>query len=824
MAHFNSILPPEFTLSRGQAYKCYLSNTQMPIDETIKKVFFSLVPKTLFKDLSTIENNSSLSEDLATAIKSASTELSKFIRYVKEKCIKERKAIKDRKLIFNLSDYPGLQKDWKGVLLKQSSEEALPLYLKIFNDGQQDASFADVKMMSSDGVTFLLNRLFVASASPMLRGIFSDIIPVMDDDAVILVQTNVRSDELKAVVQIIMFGQIDCHEKCPNECKIEDVLELLKDFGINMTGNSVTFSHCKKSGDPKMETIQFDHHNEKHVTNDCTFNVKEESGLDDSFDEPQERAIHWSWPSSTSYISKLEQSLEFRGKDMLYHREDFLGSHTTMLETLPIQFNDVPHYTDVIADVDVEGIENLEMEKFLPSEDSFDSSESVESITNKRKSMRKRKLLSKSDSLTKKRKKKDSSILDKKKLKGSSKEQKPFLELSREGQKARVGEFFDRFLNESQILGISDGSFAGYLGYRATVDGEPWVASTFKWLHEGITSEERLKETENGVSTTSNTPENSGVIEAAASVEHQSSKVKPRPTFLDLTFEEKVSQVGDFFELFLNKANQLQISPACFAAYLGMKVTYVTDRLAASTFSKLYDGSDKREKWRFSAGPKEIKCVACGKRFHGEKMTFLSVRLKGHMKTVHPSFNFQCITCGEPVETWEDHVKHTNEAHAGEMKMQCNSCDLIFSSRAEIRSHKLTHHTTSRPEIVCSECGKKLTPASMEVHMKTEHGQEHIACPKCPKILKHPVALERHMKTNHDECQCEECGKVCNSATGLKRHILTSHTPDNLKVNYDLCNMLRVLIIKFLIYKIIIISIYFLSFLAVQMHSLFKRI
>ena len=77
----------------------------------------------------------------------------------------------------------------------------------------------------------------------------------------------------------------------------------------------------------------------------------------------------------------------------------------------------------------------------------------------------------------------------------------------------------------------------------------------------------------------------------------------------------------------------------------------------------------------------------------------------------------------------------------------------------------------------------------MEVHMKTEHGQEHVKCPKCPKILKHPVALERHLKTNHDECQCDECGKVCNSATGLKRHMLTTHTPDNLKVEQKLRNI-----------------------------------
>ena len=82
-----------------------------------------------------------------------------------------------------------LRKDWNGVLLKQPPEENVPQYLKIFSDGQQGAQLFDVKMMSSDGVTFLLNRLFLASASMMFRTIFSDVLPTLDDGAVILIQT-----------------------------------------------------------------------------------------------------------------------------------------------------------------------------------------------------------------------------------------------------------------------------------------------------------------------------------------------------------------------------------------------------------------------------------------------------------------------------------------------------------------------------------------------------------------------------------------------------------------------------------------------------------
>jgi len=61
---------------------------------------------------------------------------------------------------------------------------------------------------------------------------------------------------------------------------------------------------------------------------------------------------------------------------------------------------------------------------------------------------------------------------------------------------------------------------------------------------------------------------------------------------------------------------------------------------------------------------------------------------------------------------------------------------------------------------VCNECGKKLRPLALKLHMFTEHGKQQVPCPKCGKLFKHPSALPRHFKRAHDECQCEECGKV----------------------------------------------------------------
>ena len=130
---------------------------------------------------------------------------------INQKNVSLRKATRDKKTIFCLSDFPALRKDWNGVLLKQTTLAGVqqqPQYLTAFDGGQYGAAMADVQMMSSDGVTFLMNKLYLVSASLMIKNIFDEIIPTLDDGAVVLIQTNIHSDELKYLVQFIMFGRV----------------------------------------------------------------------------------------------------------------------------------------------------------------------------------------------------------------------------------------------------------------------------------------------------------------------------------------------------------------------------------------------------------------------------------------------------------------------------------------------------------------------------------------------------------------------------------------------------------------------------------------
>ena len=137
-----------------------------------------------------------------------------------------------------------------------------------------------------------MNKLYLASASLMFRNIFTDIIPTMDDGAAILILTNIPSDELKSVVQFIMFGQIDCGDTCPNNCKAEAIFGLLKDFGVNMNGNSFTLSHSKKTGQPEEELLHYScDSNSSSKAEELGVICKEEREMDDSFDETQDNAL-----------------------------------------------------------------------------------------------------------------------------------------------------------------------------------------------------------------------------------------------------------------------------------------------------------------------------------------------------------------------------------------------------------------------------------------------------------------------------------------------------------------------------------------------------
>ena len=117
----------------------------------------------------------------------------------------------------------------------------------------------------------------------------------------------------------------------------------------------------------------------------------------------------------------------------------------------------------------------------------------------------------------------------------------------------------------------------------------------------------------------------------------------------------------------------------------------------------LHDGTDPSGSSDRSAQTK-IQCAACGRYLKGE--------IKSHMKNSHPDFEYKCLTCGEPVLSWHDHVSHANDHHAGIIKRKCNSCDMTFNSQTELTSHKSHNHYGKADRDgqfdVCIKCGEQI--------------------------------------------------------------------------------------------------------------------
>ena len=112
MSGLKSIMPPEFNLTRGEAYNYYLSHKNISHETIIKNLVVN--SSTPLRELSSIQADANLNEQFLSAIQVASNELTRFISLINQKNVNLRKATRDKKTIFRLSDFPALRKDWNG--------------------------------------------------------------------------------------------------------------------------------------------------------------------------------------------------------------------------------------------------------------------------------------------------------------------------------------------------------------------------------------------------------------------------------------------------------------------------------------------------------------------------------------------------------------------------------------------------------------------------------------------------------------------------------------------------------------------------------------
>ena len=110
---------------------------------------------------------------------------------------------------------------------------------KKFNDVRKD--FADVRLISSEKETFLCSKLFLASISQLFYELIQEVLS-LEDSSMLVVHTNLSSEELKIVTEFIMYGYLPIStttnhqdgsiERAPPDQK---ALDLLKCFGIDAT-------------------------------------------------------------------------------------------------------------------------------------------------------------------------------------------------------------------------------------------------------------------------------------------------------------------------------------------------------------------------------------------------------------------------------------------------------------------------------------------------------------------------------------------------------------------------------------------------------------
>lgn len=137
---------------------------------------------------------------------------------------------------------------------------------------------------------------------------------------------------------------------------------------------------------------------------------------------------------------------------------------------------------------------------------------------------------------------------------------------------------------------------------------------------------------------------------------------------------------------------------------------------------------------------------------------------------------YKCETCKTVYTTalgFRCHlVRHVKSAP----DIKCNSCDKMFYTKEEARSHS---HAVHKPmKHPCEYCGKVYAkPCFLREHINVKHKSVDlkVPCPQCGRTFATKNRMVNHITMMHRETQCTECGETFSNSTKLTHHQLTFH-------------------------------------------------
>ena len=164
------------------------------------------------------------------------------------------------------------------------------------------------------------------------------------------------------------------------------------------------------------------------------------------------------------------------------------------------------------------------------------------------------------------------------------------------------------------------------------------------------------------------------------------------------------------------------------------------------------------------------RCNQCGATFAALK------NLKRHVQR-HRSEEMKCDECPYKTSISEYLKRHIKETHSKKI-INCNECDLTFSSNNLLRNHRRSIHKLAK-WIKCQLCDyKQLYESKLRRHTESVHEGKLFHCDLCDYSCKDNGGISKHKKGFHENMylKCNKCAYVTIRSTHLKTHIESIHS------------------------------------------------
>lgn len=175
------------------------------------------------------------------------------------------------------------------------------------------------------------------------------------------------------------------------------------------------------------------------------------------------------------------------------------------------------------------------------------------------------------------------------------------------------------------------------------------------------------------------------------------------------------------------------------------------------------------------SNPRNVKnpCSFCGLGFSSQEE--LGVHEEVHKNNVTP---FSCTICQEVCTNSLRLHTHVKESHTmKDFYVVCDACGQKFTTKQNLRRHKLLKHDDSFQKLTCSveNCNYVTVSKSvLKLHMYKHTATKSFICEICGNGYWFLKALKRHRITHQDKeefpCQCKICGAKFAYLSGLQNH------------------------------------------------------